>query len=68
MSVHSSSKSWDAMQAISPSLSGLAGGAETVLIPEEKFDMDDVITRLNKGQERGKKTQHHRRGRRGHVR
>ena len=32
--------------------SGLAGGAETVLIPEEKFDMDDVITRLNKGQER----------------
>ena len=25
--------------------SGLAGGAETVLIPEEKFDMDDVITR-----------------------
>jgi 6-phosphofructokinase 1 len=34
---------------------GLAGGAETVIIPEEKFDMDDIVSRLNKGQERGKK-------------
>ncbi len=35
--------------------SGLAGGAETVLIPEEKYDMDDIVDRLKKGQERGKK-------------
>ncbi|MGD6967578.1 6-phosphofructokinase [Rossellomorea vietnamensis] len=35
--------------------SGLAGGAETILIPEDKHDMDDVARRLKKGQERGKK-------------
>ncbi|MCD7032794.1 6-phosphofructokinase [Metabacillus sp. GX 13764] len=34
---------------------GLAGGAETILIPEADFDMDDVITRLDRGHERGKK-------------
>ncbi len=34
---------------------GLAGGAETILIPEENYDMDEVIERLKKGQERGKK-------------
>lgn len=34
---------------------GLAGGAETIIIPEEGFSMDDVVARLNKGQERGKK-------------
>ncbi len=36
-------------------LSGLAGGAETILIPEEGYDMDDIAARLLKGQERGKK-------------
>jgi 6-phosphofructokinase 1 len=34
---------------------GLAGGAETILIPEDKHDMDDIARRLKKGQERGKK-------------
>ncbi|MFB6467713.1 6-phosphofructokinase [Cytobacillus sp. Hz8] len=34
---------------------GLAGGAETILIPEEGYDMDDIIERLKKGVERGKK-------------
>ena len=35
--------------------SGLAGGAETILIPEDNHDMDDIARRLKKGQERGKK-------------
>lgn len=35
--------------------SGLAGGAETILIPEENYDMKDICDRLNKGHERGKK-------------
>lgn len=34
---------------------GLAGGAETVLIPEEKYDMNEIANRLRKGHERGKK-------------
>jgi 6-phosphofructokinase 1 len=34
---------------------GLAGGAETILIPEENYDIDDIADRLRKGQERGKK-------------
>ena len=35
--------------------SGLAAGAETILIPEEKFDMHEICDRLKKGQERGKR-------------
>ncbi|KDE46398.1 6-phosphofructokinase [Geobacillus sp. CAMR12739] len=35
--------------------SGLAGGAETILIPEADYDMDDIIARLKRGHERGKK-------------
>ncbi|AGK55180.1 MAG: 6-phosphofructokinase [Bacillus sp. (in: firmicutes)] len=35
--------------------SGLAGGAETILIPEEKYNMDEIVDRLKKGSERGKK-------------
>ncbi|MBM7584931.1 6-phosphofructokinase 1 [Bacillus pakistanensis] len=35
--------------------SGLAGGAETILIPEDNYDMDDISMRLKRGQERGKK-------------
>ncbi|WP_110114095.1 6-phosphofructokinase [Bacillus sp. CGMCC 1.16541] len=35
--------------------SGLAGGAETILIPEAEYDLEDVITRLKRGSERGKK-------------
>ena len=35
--------------------SGLAGGAETILIPEENYDMKDICDRLKKGYERGKK-------------
>ncbi|MFY4774619.1 6-phosphofructokinase [Metabacillus sp. RGM 3146] len=34
---------------------GLAGGAESILIPEAHYDIDDVINRLNRGHERGKK-------------
>ena len=34
---------------------GLAGGAETILIPEEKFDIDDILERLISGTGRGKK-------------
>lgn len=34
---------------------GLAGGAETILIPEVDFDMEDTIDRLQKGKKRGKK-------------
>ncbi|RIW29705.1 6-phosphofructokinase [Bacillus salacetis] len=34
---------------------GLAGGAETILIPEDNHDMEDIASRLKKGQERGKK-------------
>ena len=36
-------------------LAGLAGGAETILIPEENYDMNEVVERLKSGQERGKK-------------
>lgn len=35
--------------------SGMAGGAETIVVPEENFDMDDICDRLKKGQTRGKK-------------
>jgi 6-phosphofructokinase 1 len=34
---------------------GLAGGAETILIPEENYNMDEIADRLRKGHERGKK-------------
>ncbi len=35
--------------------SGLAGGAETILIPEENYTVKDIVDRLMKGYERGKK-------------
>jgi 6-phosphofructokinase 1 len=35
--------------------SGLAAGAETILIPEERFDIHEICDRLKKGQERGKR-------------
>jgi 6-phosphofructokinase 1 len=34
---------------------GLAGGAETILIPEEKYDVNDIVDKLRRGSERGKK-------------
>lgn len=34
---------------------GLAGGAETILIPEAPLDGKDIIQRLQRGEERGKK-------------
>ncbi|WP_040286196.1 6-phosphofructokinase [Sporosarcina koreensis] len=34
---------------------GLAGGAETILIPEERYDMPNILERLQRGTERGKK-------------
>ncbi|MFE8703735.1 6-phosphofructokinase [Cytobacillus sp. FJAT-54145] len=34
---------------------GLAGGAETILIPEENYTIDDIVGPLIKGHERGKK-------------
>lgn len=35
--------------------SGLAGGAETILIPEADYEMEDVVARLKRGHDRGKK-------------
>ncbi|MCK0471341.1 6-phosphofructokinase [Halalkalibacter sp. APA_J-10(15)] len=35
--------------------SGLADGAETIVIPEADYEMSDVIARLKRGQDRGKK-------------
>lgn len=35
--------------------SGLAGGAETIMVPEKNEDIDTIIKRLNRGIERGKK-------------
>ncbi|MXQ54120.1 6-phosphofructokinase [Shimazuella alba] len=34
---------------------GVAGGAESILIPEEPFHLAEIISRLNRGVERGKK-------------
>lgn len=34
---------------------GLAAGAETLLIPEKEDDFDDVVEKLHRGHERGKK-------------
>ncbi|WP_456278025.1 6-phosphofructokinase [Bacillus sp. AK128] len=34
---------------------GLAGGAETILIPEADYKMNEVIARLERGHERGKR-------------
>ncbi|MFJ7678773.1 6-phosphofructokinase [Peribacillus sp. NPDC097198] len=34
---------------------GLAGGAETILCPEYDFDIEEMIGKLNRGHERGKK-------------
>ncbi|WEZ65142.1 6-phosphofructokinase [Bacillus subtilis] len=34
---------------------GLAGGAESILIPEADYDMHEIISRLKRGHERGKK-------------
>ncbi|TLS39136.1 6-phosphofructokinase [Pseudalkalibacillus caeni] len=35
--------------------SGLADGAESILIPEAGFDMDQIISRLKRGHQRGKR-------------
>lgn len=35
--------------------SGLSGGAETILIPEAKYNMEEIVSRLKRGHERGKK-------------
>ena len=35
--------------------SGLADGAESILIPEERINMEDIFHRLKRGRERGKK-------------
>jgi 6-phosphofructokinase 1 len=34
---------------------GLAGGAETILCPEYEYEIDDLIGKLNRGHDRGKK-------------
>lgn len=34
---------------------GLAGGAETILIPEDTYDIEDMVDRLQKGRNRGKR-------------
>ena len=35
--------------------SGLAGGAETILFPEYEYNMEELIAKLNRGHNRGKK-------------
>jgi 6-phosphofructokinase 1 len=35
--------------------SGLAGGAETILCPEYNYSMQEIIAKLNRGHDRGKK-------------
>jgi 6-phosphofructokinase 1 len=35
--------------------SGLAGGAESIIVPEENFEMKDVVERLQQGTKRGKR-------------
>ncbi|HET7658499.1 MAG TPA: 6-phosphofructokinase, partial [Bacillales bacterium] len=35
--------------------SGLADGAESILIPEADYDLDQIVARLKRGHERGKK-------------
>lgn len=35
--------------------SGLAGGAESIMIPEKKEEFSDIVERLKRGHERGKK-------------
>lgn len=34
---------------------GLAGGAESIIIPEENYNMEDIVAKLKRGHERGKK-------------
>lgn len=34
---------------------GLAGGAETIIIPEDPYNLEDIVSRLKSGHERGKK-------------
>ncbi|MFF5994332.1 6-phosphofructokinase [Lysinibacillus sp. KU-BSD001] len=34
---------------------GLAAGAESILIPEEEYDLDEIISRLERGAARGKR-------------
>ena len=34
---------------------GLAAGAESILIPEEAYDIDEIIARIKRGEARGKK-------------
>ncbi|OLO40269.1 6-phosphofructokinase [Alkalihalophilus pseudofirmus] len=34
---------------------GLADGAESIIIPEEQYDMDQIVRRLERGHKRGKK-------------
>ncbi|MBR6236543.1 MAG: 6-phosphofructokinase, partial [Firmicutes bacterium] len=34
---------------------GLAGGAETILIPEKSYDLDDIVKKLQAGRDRGKR-------------
>lgn len=34
---------------------GLAGGAESIIVPEVDYNMDDIINRIIRGHERGKK-------------
>ena len=33
---------------------GLAGGAESILLPEMPYDLDEIVTKLHRGQARGK--------------
>ena len=54
MKEHLSLRLWAGMQGFAL-WAGLAGGAETILIPEEDYNMNEIAERLRKGHERGKK-------------
>ena len=34
--------------------SGLAGGAESIIVPEHEFSMDDIVEKMEHGRKRGK--------------
>lgn len=55
MNVFMSLKQWGEMPGDLALWAGLAGGAESILIPEIKTSYDEVIQKIKRGHERGKR-------------